>query len=685
MMIEPANDRRAPITPQLAMRVAIFGAVAFALFAIIFFRLWFLQVLSGDQYLAQANTNRFRALRIPAPRGEIVDRTGQVIVRNKRAVVVQLDPSKLPQEERDLAAKWGQDVGTRAARPKGRRGPPERIPGIPTAALRARYERLARVLGGSAVDIHRKVVRSLVVVPYSDVNIKTDVPTAVLSYVLERHQQFPGVTIEETYLRQYPRGTLAAQLLGTVGEISPKQLRENRFRNVKQGTRVGQGGLERAYDRYLRGRDGVQRVQVDASGRPVPNDRLRDTQPASGEQLKVSLDLGVTRTGQRELGATGKPGAFVAMNPDSGEIVGMASSPSFDPSLLAKPITEERYKALFGDNVGKPQVNRAVSGLYPTGSTFKPITALAALQSGTATADESIDDPGCVKIGDRDFCNAGKFPNGSVDMRKALQVSSDVYFYRMGQRLFYKPNQVLQTWARKLGVGRLTGIDLAGEQKGVIPDTKWREGKAAEERACRKRKNIPLTDNVFVAGAKGCGISDMRPYNLGDNVNLAVGQGDVQSNPLQMAVAYAAIENGGRVVRPHLGTEIEDDQGRLVQRIKRPSSRHVSIDPANRQVILDGLRAAAEDPGGTSQPVFADWPNDKFPVYGKTGTAQRPPKGDQSWYVAFVPDKEHPLVVAVTVEEGGFGAATAAPIACRILGQYYHQQTTCAAGDSRTR
>lgn len=674
MMIEPSGDRRAPITPQLAMRVAIFGAVAFGLFAIVFFRLWFLQVLSGDQYLAEANNNRFRELRIPAPRGDIVDRSGTVIVQNKRAIVVQLDPSKLPKEERDIAAQWGQDVGQRAAKPKGRRGRPVAIPPIPTNDLRLRYERLARVVGdSSAVAIHRQVVRSLVLVPYSDVRVKTDVPTSVLTYVLERQEQFPGVTVEETYLRQYPRGTLAAQLLGTVGEISPKELKQSRFRGVKQGTIVGKEGLERAYDRYLRGRDGVQRVQVDASGRPIPNDRLRNTVPVGGQRLRVSLDLDVSRTAQRLLGSTGKPGAAVAMNPENGEIIGMASSPSFDPALLTKPITQKRYDVLFGENAGSPQVNRAVSGLYPTGSVFKPITALAALESGAVTADEPIDDPGCIKIGDRDFCNAGKVPNGTVDMRKAIQVSSDIYFYRMGQRLFPR-GPVLQRWARKLGVGRKTGIDLSGEQPGLIPDSAWRQRLNKLERKCRPKN----------PGKQPCYVLDYRDYNLGDNVNLAVGQGDLQSNPLQMAIAYAAIANGGKVVKPHLGLEIEDDQGRLVQRIKRATARRVKFDKANQQTIMDGLRMAAQEGGGTSADVFADWPHDQFPVYGKTGTAERRPKADQSWYIAYVPDKKRPIVLAVTVEEGGFGAATAAPIACQILNQYYGQKATCAAGKSHT-
>ena len=673
-MIEPAKDRRAPITPQLAVRVAVIGAVAFALFAIVFFRLWYLQVLSGDKYLAQANTNRFRQLKIPAPRGEIVDRNGTVIVRNKRAIVVQLDPSKLPQEERDIAAKWGQDIGKRAARPKGRRGAPVRIPGIPTEQLRTRYERLSNVIDTSAESIHRQVIRSLAIVPYTSVRVKTDVARSVLTYILERSDQFPGVKVERTYLREYPRQTLAAQILGNVGEISPDELKQSRFRGVKQGTTIGKDGLERSYDRYLRGQDGIQRVQVDAMGRPIENDRLRDTDPVAGQRVRLSLDLPLTQVGQRALGATGHPGTVVALDPSNGEVVAMASSPSFDPTVFTKPITQKTFDAQFGEGAGSPLVNRAISGLYPTGSTFKPITALAGLQSKAVSASESIDDPGCIKIGDREFCNAGDFPNGSVDMRKALQVSSDVYFYRLGQRMFPLEGQVLQTWARRLGFGRPTGIDLRGEQEGLIPDREWRERLNERERKCRPTN-----------GGRPCYALDYSAFNLGDNVNLAVGQGFLQANPLQLAVAYAAIANGGKIVRPHLGLEIEDDQGRLLQRIKRAPSRRVNFDPANQQVIMEGLRAAAQEPGGTSTDVFAGWDHGRHPVYGKTGTAERQPKADQSWYVAYVPDKERPIVIVATVEEGGFGAATAAPIVCRMLLQYYpDQKSSCTPGKSRT-
>jgi penicillin-binding protein 2 len=676
--IEPGGDRRPPITPQLALRVAVFGAVALGLFAIVFFRLWYLQVLSGDEYLADANSNRVRELRIQAPRGEIVDRNGTVIVKNKRAVVVQIDPSKLPDAEREMAARWGQRVGQRLRRPKGERGPAVQIPPTPSAELAIRYRRLARVLGTSGSAVHRQVIRALAIVPYSAVRVKTDVPKSVLAYIVERPELFPGVQVQETYLRAYPRKELAAQILGTVGEVSPRQLDQDRYRGVKQGTIVGQEGLERTYDRYLRGTDGIQRVQVDAFGRPIPNDVLRDREPVAGQQLKLSLDYGMQRTGQRALSGPlnpgNHPGAFVAIDPRNGEVVAMGSNPSFDPALLTKPITQNRYNQLFGDDAGAPRFNRAISGLYPTGSTFKPITAMAALESGTIAPSTPVSDPGCTTIGTREFCNAGKTAYGTVDMGRALEVSSDVYFYRLGAQMFGQKGQVLQRWARRFGLGRKTGIDLPSEFKGLIPDRRYRARLNERERECRPGN-----------GGRPCYALDIRPFNGGDNVNLAVGQGDLQATPLQMAVAYSAIANGGKVVRPHLGLEIEDGQGRLIQRIERDPARRIAFSDANRQVVMGGLKRAAEGPAGTSTDVFKDWPNDRLPIYGKTGTAERPPKGDQSWYVAYVQSKDRPLVVAATVEEGGFGAETAAPIVRLLLSEYYGIQKKIVKGASHSR
>ena len=691
MMMEPSGDRRPPITPQLALRVAILGGVAFALFAIVFFRLWYLQVLSGDKYLAEARVNRVRELRIQAPRGKIVDRNGKVIVRNRQAVVVELDPAKLPEAERKLAADWGRRAGLRAARPKGRRGDPIPIPPIPDERLRERYARLGALLGKSAKEIHRQVVRSLVLVPYSAVRVKTDVPQSVLAFISERPERFPGVKVEKTYLRDYPQGSVAAQILGTVGEISPSELKRPRFRGVKQGTIIGTGGLERAYDRYLRGVDGVERVQVDAFGRPVPS-ALKRREPIGGQRLRLSLDLALERTAQSALAGIGggKPGAFVALDPRNGQVLAMGSHPTFDPALLTKPLTQERYEALLGSQGGGagPLFNRAIAGQYPTGSTFKAITALAGLENGLITPGASISDPGCIQVGEAQRCNARKAVYGSVDLARALQVSSDVYFYKIGINAFYNDGDpgdvVIQRYARKLGFARPTGIDLPGEASGVIPDRRWRERRNDAERTCRRKKDVPLAANVYAAGAAGCGIADLRPYNLGDTVNLAVGQGDLQATPLQLAVAYGAIANGGKVVVPHLGLEIERANGELVQRIERDPARRIKIDEADRQAVASGLHLAASAPGGTSADVFADWPHDRYPVFGKTGTAERQPKRDQSWYVAYVPDPRRPIVVAVTVEEGGFGAATAAPIACRMLAALYRQNVGCARGASTT-
>jgi penicillin-binding protein 2 len=366
----------------------------------------------------------------------------------------------------------------------------------------------------------------------------------------------------------------------------------------------------------------------------------------------------------------------------------MGSNPTFDPALLTKTLTQKRYNALFGDSAGAPAFNRAMQGGYPTASTFKAITALASLDAGLIGAGTPVDDAGCVQVYEQKRCNANDQAYGSVDMARALQVSSDVYFYKLGVAAWQKGGKsdlMIQNWARRLGFGRPTGIDLPGESRGIVPDPAWRRDINDRELKCRKRQHISAGANVFAAGALGCGISDLRDYNGGDTVNLATGQGDLVATPLQLAVAYGAIENGGKVVTPHLGLEIESDRGELIQRIERDPARRIHIDEANRQVVADGLHKAASEPGGTSADVFAGWPQDKYPIYGKTGTAERGVKQDQSWFVAYVPDKKRPIVVAVTVEEGGFGAATAAPIARLLLSQYYGITKKIVKGTSTTR
>jgi len=631
-MLQLPEDRRPPITPQLALRIAILGGIALALFAIIFFRLWYLQVLSGDRYLAEANDNRVRDIVVAAPRGDILDRNGTVLVDNRVSIAVQIDAQKLPGSG------------------------PER------AAL---FARLGRVVGVTPRFIGREIREQTRLLPYANVTVRQDVPRAVYSYIRERQNQFPAVTVDRVYLRSYPYKELGAQLFGTVGEISKEDQRLSRFRGVPQGTIVGKGGLEYVYDRYLRGRSGAKRVQIDALGRP--KGEFRQFEPVQGRQLKLSVDLNLQRAGQQAMSEAGgipitdgvknRGGAFVALDPRNGEVLAMGSYPSFDPNIFSKPLRQSTFAKLNSEDTGAPLVDRAISGLYPTGSTFKLITATAALETGLISAQTPINDPGSIQIGDIVFKNARGTAHGTIAMSDALRVSSDVYFYRLGQQADGTGKQMIQQWAGRLGLGRATGIDLPGETKGLIPTPAWRN-----ELFRRKQ-----TD---------------RPWSVGDNVNLSVGQGDLQATPLQMAVAYATVANGGRVVTPHLGRRVEDATGRLLQRIEPGASRKVKISQETQDVILDGLRRAASEGGGTSADVFAGFPRR---VMGKTGTAERPGQADQSWYVAYAPDRQRPIVVAATVEQGGFGAETAAPAVRLMLSEWFGVEKKLIRGMSATR
>lgn len=679
-MIDPiSSDRRPPVSPQLAIRVAALGVVAFALFAIIFFRLWYLQVLSGDQYLAQAQTNKVRVQPLPAPRGSIVDRDGEVIVQNRTAIVVKIKPESLPDSEKDAAAVYGERVIARSQRAKGSQGPQIAIPPVPDD-LRTRFRRLASTLDMRSREVQELVIRGLFLAGYAPIIIKTDVDEDVRGYIAERQEEFPGVSVDTAFLREYPNRELAAQLLGTASQISPEELKAKEFRGIPAGSIVGKSGIERQYDQFLRGRDGKERLLVDAQGNPRGEGLRRE--PVPGRNVALTLSLKLQRAGQAAYAASAGslPGAFVALDPRNGDVLAMGSFPTFDPNLLASPISQKRYDAIFNDG-STPQFNRATGANYATGSTFKPFTALGALASGDITTSERVVDTGCIKIGVQERCNAKKAVFGPVDLREAMKVSSDVYFYTLGQRTnTRRPNGgAIQKAARQFGFERATGIDLPGESKGLVPDAAWRARVAREEEEYERRNKVPC-----------CTISDKRPWSIGDNVSLAIGQGDLQATPLQLATAYAGIAQEGRIPRPRLGQAVGDDRG-LVQDLPPSGARRVKLDSGYRDAIMDGLHLAASAPGGTSTSVFTGWNQGRFPIFGKTGTAQVVGKLDQSWYVAYShdgPDRKRPIVVAVTVEEGGFGAERAAPIACRIMKTWFgtrsNKQAGCGPGESAT-
>jgi penicillin-binding protein 2 len=605
------NDDR-PQGSRLNLRVAVVGGVAVALFAVLFFRLWNLQVLSGDEYLAEAKNNRTREFKVIAPRGDILDRNGNVLVDNRTSLALQLNTSKLPDdpaEERAELVRLGE------------------LAQMPLRKVRRTIEESEEVAAGAPVTLRR------------------DVGYDVIAYIEENQDEFPGVTVQRVFVRHYPDGSVAAHVLGNVSEISEEELKEAQYRTLEPGDEIGQAGAEYAYDKYLRGDPGLTRIQVNAMGEPTPGGQLVSTPPTPGDSLKLTIDEEVQSAGEAGLSARGLPGAFISMNIDTGEIVAMGSNPTFDPTDLIEP-SQAEVNQLYRDPILAPLVNRATEGAYPTGSIFKIITALAALENGKITPDESIVDNGQIEVGTDTFENAGGEAHGSVELRRALQVSSDVYFYLLGWDMW--DTDELQEEAHKLGIGRPTGLDLPEEGETLLPDKQWRNQLYKEE----------LTE---------------RPWSAGDNIQLATGQGDLQTNPLQMAIAYAALGNGGKIVTPHVGKEVEDAAGRVLKEFEPRVRRRVHIDPGYRTAILEGLHLAAQEGDGTAAGVFGGFP---IPIAGKTGTAERRGHGDQSWFAALSPYPDPRIVTIATVEEGGFGAESAAPVVLDILEAIYKKRAS---------
>jgi penicillin-binding protein 2 len=327
------NDERRPtMSSGFALRVAVLGGAALVMFAVIFFRLWYLQVLSGDKYLAEANNNRIREIRVTAPRGQILDRNGDILVENRTSLALQLNPQKLA------------------------RG---------VQARRAELSRLANAAGLTLRRIRRETHQQLKILPSAPVTLQRDVDYDLVYYLQEHQANFPGVAVERVFVRRYPHGTLGAHLFGNVGEIDSKQLREPRYKGLKPGDLIGQDGVEDTYDRYLRGRDGQTRVQVDSLGRP--KGQLSAVSPKPGDNLQLSIDAGVQGAGEAGLAARGLPGAFVAMDIRNGQVLGLGSNPTFDPTVFTKPLTQSQYTQLTSTETEAPLTDRAIRGLYPTG------------------------------------------------------------------------------------------------------------------------------------------------------------------------------------------------------------------------------------------------------------------------------------------------------------------------------
>lgn len=621
------SDNPGPTQSQLRGRINTLGVIVLLAFAVILFRLWSLQVLTGEAYLKEAKTNRIRQIPVQAPRGRILDADGKTLVGNRVVLALQVRPERLPE------------------RPSDRR---------------SELRELATVADLSLRKVKKTIREQQRLLPASPVTLDQKIDPYLVAFLSERQSQFPGISAQRIFVRDYPSGGDGSQLFGYVSEVSEDQLAEPGYDDLLPGDRVGATGLESQYDNILRGRNGAIRVQVDSLGQPSGPEKS-SIEPEPGDNLVLTVKRDVQRQGMDalyEFGG-GKPGAFVAMDVDDGSVIGMGSVPTYDPDVYTPPVSIHKIEALSEDET-TPLLNRAIQSGYPTGSTFKLITATAGLEDGLVTASEIVDDPGSLTIGGQEFTNAGgaENANGPIDMLDALRVSSDVYFYKLAVELENETDEDLQKWASDYGFGSLTGIDLPGEGAGLLPTPAWRNDlydDAADPASCAGTERDYLE----------CGETDRR-WSVGDNINLSVGQGDLSATPLQLAVAYAALGNGGDVVRPHLAARAEDADGQVTQQIEPAPQRQMELDPEVRETILEGLREAAMEPDGTSYPVFGDYPVE---IAGKTGTAEKGLLPDQSWYAALAPAGDPQYVVVTTIEGGGFGAESAAPAARQILNE----------------
>ena len=621
-------------TPRL--RLAIVGIVAVSLFAALFARLYFLQVLAAPEYKLAAAANQVRIVPEPAPRGRILDRNGVVLVDNRASNVVAVDRSKVANDaQRD-----------------------ELLAG------------LAVVLGTTHDELRRRY-DDRGVSPYTPVPVAEDVPEETMVLLRERQSEFPPVVAKRVAVRTYPNGNLAAHVLGYVGEVNREEM-DAHPGEYRLGDVIGKAGVEKVYEADLRGDDGEQVIEVDARGTPI---RILDRRaPVQGHDVVLSIDIGVQRVAEEALQQgleaarrqrfedgpqllKADAGAVVVLDAKEGTVVALASNPTFDLPGLADGITKAEAELLFGEDSGAPFTNRAIQGQYAPGSTWKLVVADAAVRTGLAPPSYTINDPGTYTLpGD---CtgrgcirrNAGSRSYGLVDMRRALAVSSDVYFYNLGAQFWIQREQYgespIQDTGALLGFGSQSGVPLPSESRARLITPALKAQLHADH------------PTAFPEGR----------WFTGDNVTHAIGQGELTVTPIQLANAYATYANNGTRFAPNIALRVQTTDGELIREISPRVAAQVEIPPAARDVVMGGFIAAVADPSGTAYNAFRGFPLDQYPVAGKTGTAQAPPRQDTALFVGMAPAYDVRYVTAVVMEQGGFGASSAAPVARRLFGQ----------------
>jgi penicillin-binding protein 2 len=591
------------LAKRTSNRIDVLSILMILVFVALITRLGFLQVVQGKYYSKLADGNRIRLIPAMAPRGLFYDRHGVLMVSNRPGFTVSLLPITAPISDEVIV-------------------------------------KLAGILNINPDEIRGKLKAHSDT--FEPIRVKADVGQDVVTKIEERRAEFPGVDIEIQPIRNYLYKDLAAHVFGYVSEINDDELKKLSSEGYKAGDIIGKYGLEKFYDKELRGIDGGEQVEVDAAGRPVNELGKKETVP--GDNLGLTIDYRIQKAAEEAVDqqlqylqtktrfVNAKAAAVVVMDPQTGEILAMVSRPDFDPNLFATGISVKDWKNI-SDNPFHPMDNKAISGEYPPGSTFKIITSAAALELGKVTPEEKIFDSGHHWLIPKG--NADGEALGWIDYNTALAKSDNVYFYEMGNRVGIDN---LEKYARMFGLGDYTGIDLAGEANGLVANRRYKEKVYHED------------------------------WYLSETFDAAIGQGFQLATPLQIAMVMSEVANGGKRYRPYLVSKITAPNGTIVKEIGPQEMGRLEVSDKTMDIIRKGLRSVTMD-GGTAADVFKGFP---IAVAGKTGTAENSHGTDHSWFVCYAPFDNPRIVVSVIVEQGGYGNDAAVPIAKKILEAFFN-------------
>jgi len=591
-------------------KIRIFAILVVVSFLCLWMRIWYLQILKWQYLTGLSENNRVRMVTLPASRGMIKDRNGETLVSIRPAFNLYLTP----EDARNLDSS---------------------------------LDKLAQRISLDREKLKKKISQTK---SFKEVLIKGDIPREEVAFVEENNMSLPGIRIRAEPLRNYVFNNLASHTLGYLGEISKASLERLKDPAYRQGDFVGKNGLENIYESLLRGKKGYKEVEVDVSGRELKT--LRKLPPESGNNLILTLDVKIQEELEKLMTETAEQnmnGSVVVMKVQTGEIIAITSKPSFDPNKFAAGISPKNWRDLVTDE-WHPLQNRSIHGQYPPGSTYKIVTAIAGLGEGVIKPDTSIFCPGHFKLGRGRYRCWKKSGHGFMNLHDALVQSCDVYFYTIGHRLGI---DTIAKYAKRFGLGRSTRLGLSQEKKGLVPTTQWKL------------------------------LNKKEPWQLGETISASIGQGFNLVTPIQQVIMMAAVANRGILLKPYLVKRIEGPEGQLRQEFFPEIIGQIGVDPDHLEQVRMALRDVVNGTRGTGKKSRLK----NIIVSGKTGTAQvvrmksneELEKGeaipvkyrDHAWFVAFAPYEKPVLAVAIIVEHGGHGGATAGPIAGKIFKKYF--------------